>query len=67
MTFKNQRITDRRIINFDFRKEKSNRRLGYRRKIDKINHSIYFVILFVLASIMLVWLSVDIYFLMGSK
>lgn len=63
----NKRIDDRRVSNFDFRKHKENRRTICRRKIDKVNNSIYYVILCVLGAIMLSWLAVDVYFLMGGK
>lgn len=67
MVIENNRVADRRISDYDFRKEKTNRREGYRRRIDRVNHSIYYVILFLLAGIMLSWLMVDLFFLMGEK
>lgn len=67
MSTENHRIADRRVSNFDFRKNKINKRKFFRRKIDKVNHSIYYIILFVLSAIMIAWACADIFFLMGGK
>lgn len=57
-----KRVSDRRISKKDFRKYKKNQRVKYRRKVDKINHSIYYMILLVLFLIILLWGLTDFYF-----
>lgn len=63
----NKRTGDRRVSKFDFRKNKVNNRKGYRRRVDKINHSIYYIILFAMFFIIVAWGAVDVFFLMEGK
>lgn len=50
-----QRVEDRRKSFYDFRKNKVNNRKKFRRKIDKINYSIYYVIVSLLVAILVCW------------
>lgn len=50
-----KRVSDRRQQNVDFRKYKVNNRKKLRRKIDKVNYSIYYIIVIILISIMTAW------------
>lgn len=50
-----KRVDDRRKSSFDFRKNKVNNRKKLRRTTDKINYSIYYIILVVLSSILTLW------------
>lgn len=50
-----QRVEDRRKSSYDFRKNKVNNRKKFRRKIDKINYSIYYIIIALLAAILICW------------
>jgi hypothetical protein len=49
------RIEDRRKSSFDFRKNKVNNRKKLRRRIDKINYSIYYIIVVLLLAILAFW------------
>lgn len=50
-----KRVEDRRKSSFDFRKNKVNNRKGFRRRSDKINYSIYYIVIAVLSSLLALW------------
>jgi cytoskeletal protein RodZ len=50
-----KRIKERRKLKIDFRKIKLNNRKKHRRKVDKINYSVYYIILFLLGGIIVFW------------